>query len=556
MDNVIQQKTNYENIQKKRGEYVEAILNSTSNKKVVVAGPGTGKTYLFKEILKDNHNSLTLTFVNSLVEDLSLELFGMAEVKTLHSFARSILSNITKKDIRISPILSKIIKEDAQILLNKEIDFDRIFYEIDEENEFFEFYRNRKNYYNYYGYTDIIYAVVKCFEQDKKRIPTYQIVLIDEFQDFNKLEVSLIELLEEKSPILLAGDDDQALYDFKSASTKYIREKYNDSTSGYASFTLPFCTRCTRVVVESINDVIDSAIKNGFLSGRINKPYNYFDCEKKDLESEKYPKIGYTQQFSSKIPWFIEKKIAKMANDLKSEFTVLIISPYKKQSFKIAKSLKNKGLNNIEYSSKDESELTLLDGIKLLIEDIHDNLGWRIASKFLLNEEDFNSLLQTSYSNPEKNIYDLLDSKIKKEIKNITKVLKYVKNDKPVNKEQFGNVLEKINYDPYAISELSIKENMNHTAQRIGIPAIRKIPIKSTTIQSSKGLSGDLVFITHFDDRYFIKNKDKTKISDQDICNFLVSLSRTKQRVYLISSKEEKPKFLKWISENRIEIIR
>ena len=55
-----------------RNRYVNNILNTTSNKKVVVAGPGTGKTYLFKRILKGKKKALTLTFINSLIEDLSL----------------------------------------------------------------------------------------------------------------------------------------------------------------------------------------------------------------------------------------------------------------------------------------------------------------------------------------------------------------------------------------------------------------------------------------------------------------------------------------------------
>jgi hypothetical protein len=42
------------------------------------------------------------------------------------------------------------------------------------------------------------------------KVPSYNQVLVDEFQDFNQLEVSLIDLLAGKSPILLAGDDDQA----------------------------------------------------------------------------------------------------------------------------------------------------------------------------------------------------------------------------------------------------------------------------------------------------------------------------------------------------------
>ena len=83
-------------------KHVDAILHSNSIKKVVVAGPGTGKTYLFSKILQDKEKTLTLTFINSLVEDLSLELCGISEVKTLHGFARSILKQIIGNDIKIS----------------------------------------------------------------------------------------------------------------------------------------------------------------------------------------------------------------------------------------------------------------------------------------------------------------------------------------------------------------------------------------------------------------------------------------------------------------------
>jgi hypothetical protein len=65
-----------------RKKHTDAILNSPSHKKIVVAGPGTGKTHLFNEILTRSKNNLTLTFINALVEDLALELNGISEVKT------------------------------------------------------------------------------------------------------------------------------------------------------------------------------------------------------------------------------------------------------------------------------------------------------------------------------------------------------------------------------------------------------------------------------------------------------------------------------------------
>jgi hypothetical protein len=82
----------YAKARAERQQRVNAVVQSNSRKKVVVAGPGTGKTYLFKEILKNRKSSLTLTFVNSLVEDLSLDLCGLSDVRTLHGFARGVMS--------------------------------------------------------------------------------------------------------------------------------------------------------------------------------------------------------------------------------------------------------------------------------------------------------------------------------------------------------------------------------------------------------------------------------------------------------------------------------
>ena len=174
------------------------ILSSNARKKVVVAGPGTGKTFLFKKILNGKTKTLTLSFVNALVDDLSLELYGISEVRTLHSFGRSELSKLLKKEVNIYSKLSAIIHQDFKILTGTEIDFDVLFHERKDDDANLDFYEARRQYYDYYGFTDVIYSAVKAFEADPKNVPSYEQVLIDEFQDFNKLEVSMIDLLASK----------------------------------------------------------------------------------------------------------------------------------------------------------------------------------------------------------------------------------------------------------------------------------------------------------------------------------------------------------------------
>ena len=76
----------------KRNEDTLKILGSSHMRKVVVAGPGTGKSYLFQEAIKNERklgktNFLALTFMGKLCDELADDLAGLALTKTLHGFA-------------------------------------------------------------------------------------------------------------------------------------------------------------------------------------------------------------------------------------------------------------------------------------------------------------------------------------------------------------------------------------------------------------------------------------------------------------------------------------
>jgi superfamily I DNA/RNA helicase len=545
----------YDTAKAERAKHVQSIVVSQSRKKVVVAGPGTGKTYLFKEILYGKKDSLTLTFVNALVEDLSLDLIGVSDVRTLHGFAGSLLRRLTKQEIFIFPALAEVIQDDAAILRGKDVNFSRMFHERDDENENLKFYAKRKEYYaNCFGHSDVIFAAVRFLERNRDKIPLFDQILVDEFQDFNRLEVSLIDLLSESSPVLLAGDDDQALYDFKSASPTHIRERYNDKTWGYEPFYLPFCSRCTRVIVEAANEVIAAGTNNHLLRGRIVKPYMYFEEERKDVVSNNNPKIAYSQPYAKQIPWFIAKQIEEIAKSLKSAFDVLVISPTRNQSREIAAALRAKGFGKIEHTDRRGSKApTLIDGLKLLMDDDKSNLGWRIVCGSLLTHEEFAPLLRETDEDDSKAFHSLARADCKARVKKMVGVLKMLRGDKPIDQSHL-KILEESGLDLYEIMKETLAEKLDLREQASGVPGIRKTPIKLTTIQSSKGLSAEYVFITHCDDQYLIRGQ-KTGVSDQDICSFLVALTRARRKVFLLSSRKEKPTFVKWISEGRIEHI-
>jgi hypothetical protein len=65
-----------------RDHYTRLIVESSSPKKLVVAGPGTGKTFAFQACLRAvGGNGLALTFINNLVRDLEVELEGLAKAR-------------------------------------------------------------------------------------------------------------------------------------------------------------------------------------------------------------------------------------------------------------------------------------------------------------------------------------------------------------------------------------------------------------------------------------------------------------------------------------------
>ena len=223
----IMMKNNYLEYSKKCEKYLKAIVDSDYAKKVIVSGPGTGKSYLFKKIsetVQENGGSriLVLSFINELIDKLAKDLYGIAgvEVSTLHSFA---LSQLPKSANKFFLNIESIIEEDYEIIYEgKKVNFGKILCNLVDNGEDLEFYSRRRKYYNAFGPNCSIYALLKIFEEKKNKIPKFSQIMIDEFQDFNKLEAALIDLLSEKSPILIVGDDDQSLYSFRSVSYTHL----------------------------------------------------------------------------------------------------------------------------------------------------------------------------------------------------------------------------------------------------------------------------------------------------------------------------------------------
>jgi len=80
-------------------------------------------------------------------------------------------------------------------------------------------------------------------------------VLVDEYQDLNRAEQEVLDLLSESGNLAVIGDDDQSIYSFKWANPEGIRE-FADDHPGTRDVEFLICRRCPHRVVAMAQTLI------------------------------------------------------------------------------------------------------------------------------------------------------------------------------------------------------------------------------------------------------------------------------------------------------------
>lgn len=80
-------------------------------------------------------------------------------------------------------------------------------------------------------------------------------ILVDEYQDLNKVEQEIIRYLGSNSDICIVGDDDHSIYSFKYANPVDILD-WCDHNAGADDLALTECRRCPGSVVRITNHLI------------------------------------------------------------------------------------------------------------------------------------------------------------------------------------------------------------------------------------------------------------------------------------------------------------
>lgn len=518
---------------------IDAILQSSAQKKLVIAGPGTGKTTLFKQILSrmpgNPEHRIVLTFINNLKKDLEHDLAGLADVHTLHSYCLGSLyrdlslRNGLSAEFICYPGLASIIGRDWEIIKGGESPkFVTEMRELLEDNHL-SFYLERGNYYDAVDFDDSVYRAYIGFSSGGRLPKKYELVLIDEYQDFNKLEAGIVDILGDQNRILIAGDDDQALYgQLRDASWDYIRSLRD--RGDYKVFELPFCMRCPKVIVDTVNEIVIKARSLNKLEGRINKPFKHFPLVK-GKDSVKYPKICLveTSVQSKKINYmgrFITQEITRFPKDEIDSarsggypsVMVIVAKPYREQ---IIEYLRGNGFT-VETSDKEDKGISREFALSLLKKDPRSNLGWRIILQI-----DAPSFYPDAIKATEDCGQPLVEN---------------------IQNEYVERILSEV-------KEFTIAEDLPKAIQEED----KRNNVRITSFEGSKGMSAQHVFIVGLHEGEI--PRDRRNIKDLEICKFIVGLTRTRKRCVLLNTRhfdrywKNRSIFISWIKSENLENI-
>ncbi len=242
---------------------------------MVLAGPGSGKTtvithrtkYLIEECNVDPSKILVITFTRAAAREMRERFERLMEGKaarvsfgTFHSIFFTILKYAYRYDA------SNIAREEQRIQFVKEL-MDRLELDVEDENEFvssilteissvkgemvnldhyyakncseeifkrlYQGYEKRMQQANLIDFDDMLVMCYELFTQRKDILEAwqarYQYILIDEFQDINRIQYEIVRMLAKpEDNLFIVGDDDQSVYRFRGAKPEIMLGFGND----------------------------------------------------------------------------------------------------------------------------------------------------------------------------------------------------------------------------------------------------------------------------------------------------------------------------------------
>ena len=284
----------------------EAVL-ATEGPSLIIAGAGSGKTkvlthkiaFLIKEKNVLPWNILAITFTNKAANEMKIRTENLLQnttndiwIGTFHSICVRILrkfidrigydtsfiifdtsdqKSLVKDCLKTLNIDDKLFTDRSVMyeisnakneMLEPEDYSNRSFGDFRKEtiSKIYELYQKRLKENNALDFDDIINLTIKILMQEPEVLEYYankfKYILVDEYQDTNKAQFTLITLLAAThGNITVVGDNDQGIYSFRGADISNILNFEKDFI-GTKIIKLEQNYRCTKSILNVANAVI------------------------------------------------------------------------------------------------------------------------------------------------------------------------------------------------------------------------------------------------------------------------------------------------------------
>lgn len=591
------------------------IVNSKHKNTLVIASPGSGKTHTLismyiKLIVEDKINSkniIMITFTKKAGQEMLGRLSSLIPTKlpyfvgSLHSFAYRVLSenmelyhpelqfnnyvildekesydmlknicNNTENDNidNFKTKISNIIDQASSIypfsIDNILIKYDLLNYKTD-IIDIINIYNKTKKEQKLLDFNDLM--IMLCEFLDSKESNDFKnnmkYIFFDEYQDINPIQNYILNKFNDKSNIIVVGDDAQAIYSFRGSSVKFILdfpEQYKQSKL----YLLEKNYRSTPEIVNLFQDVIS---KN-------TEQYKKDVIAVSENNGIKPIIIGFGNE-QKKNEWLIND-IFKNKNNGVPLSEMVILARNNESLSKIEIELVKSGITVIKHTG-----LSILDKphvkdfmafITILLNDkssihwkrilaLHQNISINTANEIIINNQNVREAIlklkdtKVMYSNDLKELNNIL-SVIKDDIqdnhmKDVDKahfILSYLekiwsqKNDSHI-KDKISDILLLINY----LSQTDLKNFINELYLNQSIETNLDNTLYLTTIHGSKGLEWNYVYLIDVDSDKFPNSRKNNYLTEgldmeEERRLFYVACSRAKNNLIITFTYNNDPK--------------
>lgn len=578
---------------------------------LLVAGAGSGKTkvltHKIAQIIKQGTNKnriLAITFTKKAANEMNERLEKMLKIKpawisTFHSFCVRILREeitaagynknfviydeddclkILKDILKKNRIAPKEAKDAKEVISKAKQEYGNIFNFIEKlqfpKNKYLQTaiaYQAELSKSNALDFDDLVFNTVKILSEHKsikeKWKNKFDWIMVDEYQDTNKIQYLLIQLLAEgKSNVFAVGDPQQCIYEWRGSAPDQMLNFVQDFKA--KTLKLEKNYRSTRKILDIANTIISSAEKKwgdmilrldankeeeGIAEFELAETGN-MECEKtadtiKELSREhKYSDFAVLIRMSflsrgmeytfmrREIPYEI---IGGLAFYDRAEVKDLIaylrfmVNKQDRAAFERIINIPQRGIGEKALSRIRESFRT--DWIQALRDT-------RLSPKQRSNTEIFERIItghsQEAEEKPFKVIMELIkeinyEGYLKKEYKE-----EY--DERLQNISELTNVLEETEAEGKTFTEFLENNLLSSEQDKIS----KKDSVKIMTIHAAKGLEWSVVFLPALEEEIFPSSRSLTneRALEEERRLFYVACTRAKEKLFM-SAAETRMKF-------------